>query len=125
MPGFALLGFSALIFLSLLSASTLITHVCVSQCFPSKRSLLLSYPSLFCSINDKGKSHFTGQLTCLHLVNPKLGCQNSAHSSDFGTAAAQGFLIPDMCNLVLFPIPGCAFLQITWIISTMPSLFFF
>lgn len=41
MPGFALLGFSALIFLSLLSASTLITRVCVSRCFPSRHSLLL------------------------------------------------------------------------------------
>lgn len=42
MPGFALLGFRALIFLSLLKTSTVITHICVSQCFPSKHSLSLS-----------------------------------------------------------------------------------
>lgn len=29
---------------------------------------------------------------------PKSGCQNSAHNSDFGSAAAQVFLIPDKCN---------------------------
>lgn len=62
MPGFALLGFSAPIFLSLLPSS--LVFVCLDVFLPNTHCWFLN-PALFCSGHDEGKSYSIGQPTCV------------------------------------------------------------
>lgn len=70
-------------------------HWCLCVLMFSFQTLTTAFLIQHCFVLGMMKAKATLLASSLH---PKSDCQNSAHNSDFGSAAAQVFLIPDKCN---------------------------